>query len=253
MARAASQRDRTATTVATELFIQANSSPIGGDSMSSGEVIGEVTLYLGNATYAALALIALWGTFSAIMLLRRISRSRFRTEQEQDAFLDRVDESLGSGSFEGVAELCRGDPRAVPQLIQLAIANRSIGFSKVRALVAERFQRDFLSDLEYRLSWVYTVIRTAPMLGLLGTVAGMMSAFSQLATRKQVSPEDLAGDISLALITTIIGLCIAIPLMITAAGITVRMRKLEDLVGAGLTRFMDALKQVMTSGARRRM
>jgi len=164
-----------------------------------------------------------------------------------------VNSTLGNGNFDAAAEICREDPRAVPQLIQLGIANRAIGFSKVRALVVERFQRDILADLEYRLSWVYTVIRVAPMLGLLGTVAGMMSAFAKLATRKQVSPEDLAGDISLALITTIIGLCIAIPLMIVAASITVRMRKLEDLVGAGLTRFMDALKQALAPGERRRM
>ncbi len=176
--------------------------------MSSGEVIGEVTLYLGNATYAALALIALWGTFSAIMLLRRISRSRFRTEQEQDAFLDRVDETLGNGSFEGAAELCRGDPRAVPQLIQLAIANRSIGFSKVRQHRRERPAGDSLRP------------RVPAELGLHGNqdsshvgVAGHRGRHDerlQLATRKQVSPEDLAGDISFALITTIIGLhCIS--------------------------------------------
>ena len=52
----------------------------------------------------------------------------------------------------------------------------------------------------------------APLLGLLGTVCGMIEAFSQIATADGLGkPEQLAGGISQALITTAAGLCVAIP------------------------------------------
>ena len=195
--------------------------------------------------YLALAAIALWGAFCVIVVWRRVASSRFRNEDEQEAFLDQLEESLENGDFDGVAEVCDGDDRAMSQLALLAVSNRRLGYAKVRTLVADRFQRDVLSDLEYRLSWVYTVIKSAPMVGLLGTVVGMMGAFSKLAASEQVEATHLADDISLALITTACGLAIAIPLVLCTASINVRIRKMEDLVGSGLSRFLESFRAAM--------
>ncbi len=226
----------------------------------------DISTMTGIATivlYAALAAIALWGAFCVIIVWRRVATTRFRNEEEQSAFLDRLDEPLENGDFEAAAALCEGDERAMPQLALLAISSRRIGYAKVRTLVADRFQRDVLSDLEYRLSWVSTVIKAAPMVGLLGTVIGMMGAFSRLArpdpqiagTAATASHSgaptvtdagDLAEHIGLALRTTVCGLAIAIPLVFCTASITVRIRKLEDLVGVGLTRFLETFKTALT-------
>ncbi len=195
--------------------------------------------------YGALALIALWGTFCVIMVWRRVGQTRFRNEEEQDGFLDQIDESLVSGDFETPVELCQDDPRAMPQLALLAIANRRVGYAKVRALVADRFQRDVLSDLDHRLSWIDTVIKSAPMVGLFGTVVGMMGAFRKLSTGDKVDPTQLADDISLALITTACGLAIAIPLVLSKASVNIQIRKLEDLVSAGMTRFMETFRAAL--------
>jgi len=110
-----------------------------------------------------------------------------------------------------------------------------------------------MSDLEYRLSWVSTVIKSAPMIGLFGTVFGMMGAFETLATAESVEPSALADDINIALRTTACGLAIAIPLMILVANVNIRIAKMEDLVGAGLARFMAAYREALTKlpGTRR--
>ncbi|MEE8452302.1 MAG: MotA/TolQ/ExbB proton channel family protein [Thermoguttaceae bacterium] len=202
--------------------------------------------YVGKAIYCTLGLIAIWGAFCVIIVWRRVAQTRFRNEDEQDAFLDKVDESLEGGDFEGAIEFCDNDGRAMSQLALLAIVNRERGYKKIRSLVADRFQRDVLSDLEYRLSWVYTVIKSAPMVGLLGTVVGMMGAFTTLADPNSAAdPAKLADDISLALVTTACGLAIAIPLVIATASINVRIRKLEDLVAAGVTRFLETFKAAL--------
>lgn len=211
--------------------------------------ITAITEYLGTVTYGALALVAMWGAFCVVMVFRRVGQTRFRNEQAQADFLARLDDLLSRGAFDEAAAMCEDDTRAMPQLVRLALLNRKLGVSRLRTLVVERFQRDVLSDLEYRLTWVYTVIKSAPMLGLFGTVLGMMGAFSKLSSGTKVDATALASDISLALITTAMGLAIAIPLVICTANISVQIRKLEDLVGTGLSRFFETLKYVLPSSA----
>ena len=201
--------------------------------------------FAGVVLYTMLALTALWGAWCVIVVWMRVGQKRFRSEMEQNSFLDALDKPLSEKKFDTIAAACETDRRAMSQLIYLAVVNRKIGYSKVRQLVLDRFQRDVLADLEHRLSWVNTVIKTAPMLGLLGTVVGMIGAFSKLASGTGAKPEDLAGDISTALYTTACGLAIAIPLVMCTASINVRIRKLEDLVGSGMTRFLDAFRGAM--------
>lgn len=197
---------------------------------------------ISNSTYGALAIVALWGLYQIVIVWTRVAQKRFKTEEEQDVFMDDCEQMLKAGDFEGVEEYCLGDSRAIPQMMHMAVDNRGEGFRRARQIMMDRFQRDVMSDLEYRLSWVSTVIKSAPMIGLFGTVFGMMGAFKTLATAESVEPSLLAGDIQVALVTTASGLAIAIPLMILIATVNIRIAKMEDLVGSGLTRFFEAFK-----------
>ena len=64
------------------------------------------------------------------------------------------------------------------------------------------------------INYIALVAQAAPMLGLLGTVIGMVSAFSTLGQTGQADPAQLAGDISVALLTTMWGLMTAIPALL---------------------------------------
>ena len=203
-----------------------------------------VTTFVGYLIYAALAAIALWGAFCVIVVWRRVAQTSYSSEEEQEQFLDALDDHLIAGEFEKAEQMCDEDDRAMSQLGLLAVVNRGMGYRKIRTLITDRFQRDVLSDLEYRLSWVYTVIKSAPMVGLLGTVMGMMGAFQKLTQGDNIEPTQLAEDISFALITTACGLAIAIPLVLSTASINVRIRKLEDLVGVGMTRLLETFKAI---------
>ena len=197
---------------------------------------------ISNATYGALAAVAMWGLYCIVIVWTRVNKKRFKSEEDQDVFMDDIDQMLDSGDYEGTSEYCEGDGRAIPQIVEMAIRHREMGYKKARQFVMDRFQRDVMSDIEYRLSWVSTVIKSAPMIGLFGTVFGMMGAFETLATSESVEPKFLAKDINIALRTTACGLAIAIPLMILVANVNIRIAKMEDLVGAGLARFMASYR-----------
>jgi biopolymer transport protein ExbB/TolQ len=192
--------------------------------------------------YGALALDALWGAYCIVVIYMRIAQQRFRSEAQQHEFLNGVEAALDKGDFDSVAMQCANDSRAIPQLTALATANRGVPVAEVQEMLVDRFQRDVIADLENRVSWTNNVIKTAPMLGLLGTVLGMMAAFGKIAASESVKATELSSDIAFALITTAIGLAIAIPATAFVASINIRIRKLEDQVTAGLVRLLAILE-----------
>ncbi|MDP6468827.1 MAG: MotA/TolQ/ExbB proton channel family protein [Pirellulaceae bacterium] len=214
--------------------------------------MAELTKIVGVIVYVFMGSMALWGAFCCVMVWARVAQKRFKNEKIQDEFLDTVDEPLSKGDFDDATVLCEGDPRAIPQLAMLAVLNRSIGFTKARQLVEDRFQRDILADLEHRLTWVHTIIKSAPMVGLFGTVTGMMGAFDKLATSENVKPDELAENISFALITTACGLAIAIPLIIAVAAVNIRIRKMEELTVAGINRFLESFQAALKMAGRKK-
>lgn len=200
---------------------------------------------IGWLVYTVMAVLALWGAFCVIMVWRRVSDTRFIDEEEQAEFLAELEQSLAAQKYEAAVELCEGDRRAMPQLALFAVGNRDLGYTRLRRRIAERFQQDVMADIEHRLSWVATVAKSAPMIGLLGTVMGMMGAFAKLGGSEQVDATQMAQDIQFALITTALGLAIAVPLVLATASINVRIRKMEDLVGVGLGRMFETLRNVL--------
>lgn len=216
----------------------------------SGLLFAKADVYsmIANSIYFALAAVALWGIYCVVIVWTRVAAKRFKSEDAQNDFLDDVAEPLEAGDFDATLDHVEGDARAVPQMIELAVENRDLGYKKIKALIVERFQRDVIADLEHRLSWISTVIKSAPMIGLFGTVFGMMGAFQTLATAESVDPTMLAADINVALRTTACGLAIAVPLIIATASVNIRISKMEDLVGAGLNRFLESLRIGLSRG-----
>ncbi|MEX0938759.1 MAG: MotA/TolQ/ExbB proton channel family protein [Pirellulales bacterium] len=200
--------------------------------------------------YTLLAMLAAWGAYCAVIAWRRVSLVRFRSDEHHTEFLEQMDRRVRAGDWSGAEEYCSGDRRAMPQLAAYAISRRDLDQTALRRQVADRFQREVLTDLDYRLSWVSTIVKAAPMVGLLGTVMGMMGAFTNLASGSDVDPQRMAEDIGFALITTACGLGIAIPLVLCSAAISVRLRKLEESVSAGVAELLHSLQAVLP--ARRR-
>jgi biopolymer transport protein ExbB len=212
--------------------------------------------WIGNGIYASMAAVALYGAFTVILLARRITQKRFSGHAAAEEFLDGVRDSMNSQNYEEAADLCDSPnywAKAIPQLIMVGLANRQRPASKIRKTMGEHFDREIQADLDYRMSWINTVVKTAPMLGLLGTVTGMIQAFGKLAstTKGGSDPSALAGDISFALFTTALGLIIAIPLVIGGAWINVRIGKLQDEVQQYLGVFLEDLEAAVAKAGRR--
>src|SRR2546423_1055628 len=101
--------------------------------------VNSVLAFAGNILYAMQALIALYGAYIIILLFRRIRQKRFASPARAAEFLEQVRGFLQQKQFDRVAELCDSPPywsKAVPQLILVALANRTRELSKIRRMLA---------------------------------------------------------------------------------------------------------------------
>lgn len=200
----------------------------------------------GPADYIALAACAIYGVYCVIVLWRKVVQKRMSPAMTAE-FMEQIRELVLAKDYEGVTALCdtpRYWSKALPQLIMVAMTRRDRGLVKCRQYVEEKFEREMLAELEYRYSWIIAMIKTAPMLGLLGTVTGMILAFGKLAssTTGGADPQALADDISLALYTTADGLIIAIPLTTLAGMLQIRMSRLTDSISENLNEFFQDMQ-----------
>lgn len=203
------------------------------------------------AIYGGQILAALYGVFCFVLIYRKIAQKKFSKPAAAEEFLEGVRGLLVRKDFDGVAELCDSPgywSKATAQLILVAVAYRDRGLSKLRQLLGEKYEREVLSDLDYRAAWMGTIVKIAPMLGLLGTSTGMIRAFGEISEAKGgVDPLHLAESISIALYSTALGLAIAVSMTVLGAAVHVRKGRLTDSVQEQLSEFLYDLEKTMQS------
>ncbi len=204
--------------------------------------LNQLAARAGDTTYVFLTINFLWGLYCVIVVMRRLKQLRFKNETEQAAFVEAVGQHIKRGTVDQALTMCEDDPRALPQLALASLQNRQLNFDQMRHFLGEILQRDVIGDLEYRVSWIATVIKSGPLLGLFGTVLGMMAAFGRIGTGEKVEPAQIADEIAVALICTAMGLVTAIPFGYFLSAINIRMRMLQDSLGSALLRFLENFK-----------
>lgn len=161
-----------------------------------------------------------------------------------------LDNLLRKGQLDEAQAYCQ-QPQNVSLFSQVVLAGieryrgSEFGFAEYKAAVEEAGEEQ--TSRLYRKTEVLGVIGAiAPMLGLLGTVQGMILGFNMIAlTGGAAKPEDLASSISLALVTTFEGLVVAIPAMVAFSFFRNRIDTLVSEAG-------KKVEQVLTPLGRRR-
>ncbi len=203
----------------------------------------------GYAIYVALALLAVWGVYNAILLYRALRLKAIG--DDADLLIRQVGDLCKVGKTADAATLCQGPPywhTALAQLMAVALTNRAKGLGKIKQLLVMEFHTEVIAALENRLATISTIVRMGPLLGLLGTVASMIGAFGRIGGAEKVAPQALANDISLALWATGSGLLIATPLMIVGNDIHARLRQLRDRTERHLQDFLEVLEDIENHG-----
>lgn len=182
-------------------------------SMTIGDVIG------GGGTVGwiiiALSVIGLALIIDNFMNLRK-------QKLAPPEVVDEVEALIEAGEYQEAMELCEAEPNYFTNIVAAGLPRLNASFDAMEKSVEEMAEEEQLK-LFMKIGWLSLIAAVAPMLGLTGTVLGMIMAFKVIAaTKGAAEPADLASNISLALITTLLGLLVAIPM--TAAFVFLRNR-----------------------------
>lgn len=145
---------------------------------------------------------------------------------------------------EKLKELRRSSP--LGRILAAGLSNSRHGREVMKDSIEEAASQ-VVHEMERFLNTLGTIASVSPLLGLLGTVFGMIEVFNQIVLQGSGNPGALAGGISVALITTAAGLCVAIPAMLAHRFF---LRRLDTLV---VTMEQEAIKLVDALHSERRV
>ena len=128
------------------------------------------------------------------------------------ALAEQFEQHLEAKEYQPAYELAKSDDSYLGHVLAAGMGKLQAVYPAAAAAMEEA-QGEEQMKLEHKISYVSLIGALAPMLGLLGTVTGMVGSFKKIADNPGVAPkpDQLAGGISTALVTTLIGLWIAIP------------------------------------------
>lgn len=146
-------------------------------------------------------------------------------------FVEEFEQKLNAKDFQAAYEFARSDESFVARVLAAGMGRLSRGYEEAVEGMQEAGEDENMA-LEHRLSYVALIGTIAPMMGLMGTVQGMISSFDVIATSAVApKPSQLADGISTALVTTLIGLMLAIPAMVFYGVLKNRIQRLVLEIG----------------------
>jgi len=147
------------------------------------------------------------------------------------ALVEAFEAHLNEKRYQEAYEMAKSDESFLGQVLSAGLAKLSAGYDQAIEAMQEVGEEETMK-LEHRLGYMGLIGTISPMVGLLGTVDGMVDSFSLIAIAGATpKPAELAEGISKALITTLVGLWIAIPAIGVYGILRNRMQRLVLEVG----------------------
>ena len=155
------------------------------------------------------------GLLAVLIFIERVftlTRLGFGT----DKLIQKVLDYVTAGHVTDAEKACEGKSNCASRVMEVALKNRGICRKDYESLVNETLLAQ-QNRLERFLQLLNVIAAVAPLLGLLGTVTGMIATFDVITTHGTGNPKLLSGGISEALVTTELGLIVAIPVLLLHA------------------------------------
>jgi biopolymer transport protein ExbB len=147
------------------------------------------------------------------------------------ALVEGFEAYLNEKKYQEAYELAKNDESFLGKVLSAGLAKLSAGYPQAMEAMQEVGEEENMK-LEHRLSYIALIGTISPMVGLLGTVDGMVASFTVIASSPTTpKPSELAAGISTALITTLVGLWLAIPAILVYGILKNRLARLVLEVG----------------------
>ena len=168
-----------------------------------------LTYYLtACGTFFGLLFVLISVVFVTLTIMNWLAISRNAVVPAE--MLEQFHEKLVAKEYQEAYEIAKNSDSTLGKILAVGLAKMSDSVAAAEQAMTDTAEEEIMI-LEHRLGYLGTVASVAPMLGLLGTVFGMIDAFSAIAQTGVPQASEIAKGIARALVTTQIGLLIAIP------------------------------------------
>jgi biopolymer transport protein ExbB len=155
------------------------------------------------------------------------------------ALIQGMEDCLGEDRFQDACDLVRADRSVLARMLAAGLPQLAAGDERTTAAMEEFGALESI-QMHARLGYVWLVAQVAPLLGLLGTVDGLIVAFESIVRKGAIpQPLDLAGGIGTALVATAVGLWIAIVAVVFHQIVLARTNRLLAEAGILAERFAE--------------
>jgi len=175
------------------------------------------------------------------VFLERVFKLR-RSRVLPPNLIQEVNDLIKRHEYEYAINLCRGHPSAMARIYRAGLNISGHSRQEIKEVVEEVGRRE-AAGLEKYLSVLSTVVSIAPLLGLLGTVSGMIKTFDLISFYGVGNPGTMASGISEALITTAAGLSVAIPALVGYRFVASKAENLILNLEEQAIKLVDSLKE----------
>lgn len=166
-----------------------------------------------------------------------------RANVSSDSFMGKIKELVVRGDINGAKILCAQYDTPIARMIEKGVARIGSPLKNIEASI-ENVGKIEVFRLEKNLSVLATIAGAAPMIGFLGTVIGMVSAFIAIAQEEgSVSPKLLADGIYTAMVTTVAGLIVGIIAYLGYNYLVTRVSKVVHKMEYSSIEFIDLLQE----------
>lgn len=149
------------------------------------------------------------------------------------------------GQYEEAMNLCSVNPNFFCNIIGASLSKVNEGYDEMVKIMEETGEEE-ANKLNQKISYISLIGNVAPMMGLLGTVMGMINAFTIIEQAGSPSPRDLAKGIYEALVTTCMGLIVAIPALSIFFFFKNKVTQFIIEIGMICGEFLEKFKQTTT-------
>ncbi len=165
---------------------------------------------------------------AAIAIERYVTLTLVRAKNQM--VWNKVQPALTSGDFDKAREMTSNDGSAISRLLSMGLARQGAVRRREDIEIAmEESMMEIIPQLEKRTPYVALASNIATLLGLLGTIMGLIQAFTAVSDANPAEKADLlSASISVAMNTTAFGLIVAIPLLITNSVLVAKAGEIVD-------------------------
>jgi biopolymer transport protein ExbB len=211
------------------------------DPVVESDNLLSVLLGSGMLTIAIVAILLVLFIVGLYIFVERYTTIKAAGREDQ-GFMDRIRMEISSGNMANARALCATTDSPVARMVDKGLQRIGRPLRDIDAAV-ENVGNLEIFRLEKGLSTLASIAGAAPMIGFFGTVTGMISAFYEMSTADNITPDVLAGGIYSALLTTAAGLFIGILAFVGYNLLVASVDRVVYKIERTTTEFMDLLQE----------